>query len=107
MEYLLAKDSEYDHFVVIEPGVCFGGYGADDKIQVKVTDEGRLNVTMDTTCCQCSEPTSVHFFLDSYIPAETAWSYRNVLCKKCGVFQLKKIRYYAKEESHTARQKED
>lgn len=107
MKHLFAKGPERDYFVVIEPGTCFGGYGADDKIQVKITDAGRLDVTMDTTCCQCSEPTSVHFFLDSYIPAETAWSYRTVRCEKCGVRQLKKIRYYAKEESHTVRQEED
>lgn len=100
MKHLLAKGPERDYFIVIEPGACFGGYGAEDKIRVNVTDEGRLDVTMDTTCCQCSEPTSVRFFLDSYIPAETAWSYRKVLCEKCGVLQLKKIRYYAKEENH-------
>jgi hypothetical protein len=107
MKYLLAKDSEHDYFVVIEPGVCFGGYGADDRIQVKVTDAGWLDVTMDTTCCRCSEPMSIRFFLDSNIPAETSWSYRSVRCEKCNVLQLKKIRYYAKENSHMAQQKEE
>lgn len=99
MKHLIASDSERDYFVVIEPGVCFGGYGAEDKIQVTVNDWGKLDVTMNTTCCRCSKPTSIHFFLD-YIPAETTWSYRNARCEKCGVLQLKKIRYYAVEETH-------
>lgn len=51
MKHLLAKGPEPDYFIVIEPGVCFGGYGAEDKTRVKVTDYGRLDVTMDTTCC--------------------------------------------------------
>lgn len=100
MKHLLSRGSLRDYFIVIEPGVCFGGYGADDRIHVKVTDEGRLDVTMDTTCCWCSKPMSVRFFLDSYIPAEMEWSYRTVRCEKCGVRQLKKIRYHAEEENY-------
>jgi hypothetical protein len=65
LKHLIASDAERDYFVVIEPGVCFGGYGAEDKIRVKVTDEGRLDVTMNTICCQCSKPMSVRFFLDN------------------------------------------
>jgi len=100
MKHLLSRGSLRDYFIVIEPGVCFGGYGAEDRIHVKITDEGLLDVTMGTTCCYCSKPMSVRFFLDSYIPKETEWSSRNVRCKNCDVLQVKKIRYYLEEENH-------
>lgn len=99
MRHLLAKGFEHDYFIVVEPGVCFGGYGSEDKTQIKVLDDCRLKVTLHTTCCHCSKPIVVNFFLDSYIPAEPTWTDRIVHCKECGICQIKKIRYYAEEEN--------
>lgn len=98
MRHLLAKGLDHDYFLVIEPGMCFDGYGSEDTTQIQVLDDCRLRVTLHTTCYCCHRQIAVNFLLDSHIPATPTWRNETVHCKECDVWQIKKIRYYAEEE---------
>lgn len=98
MEHQLAKGM----YVVIEPGVCFDGYGQDDTTDIDIVERPRgdaiIVAILHTTCYHCHAPIDHRFSLGSRIPAEPQWKEETVYCHECDVCQKKKIRFYAKDD---------
>lgn len=83
--------------IIVEPGVCFDGYGSEDTTKLYLY-KGLLMVTLNTTCYRCHEPLTASFCLGSRVSAEPEWQVRTIRCRKCDVWQKKKIRYHAEED---------
>ena len=83
--------------IIVEPGVCFDGYGIEDTTELYVF-EGLLMVTLNTTCYRCHEPIARTFCLGNRVSTKPEWKEETVYCRKCDVYQKKKIRYYAEED---------
>lgn len=83
--------------LVVEPGVCFDNYGIQDSVDITQFKEQYM-ATLHTTCYLCREPISVCFGLGSSISATPIWREESVWCRKCDVWQKKKIKFYANSE---------
>lgn len=97
MEHQLANGT----YLVLEPGVCFDGYGHDDTTDIDFVERPRgdaiIVAILHTTCYLCHSPIDHRFGLGSYIPAQPQWKEETVHCSKCNIYQKKKLRYYVKE----------
>ena len=89
--------SESAQLIIVEPGVCFDAYGAQDSVDI-TQFKGVYMAALHTTCYLCHEPISVSFGLGNHISVTPTWRETSVWCKKCNVWQKKKIRFYAKSE---------
>lgn len=88
---------ESAQLIVVEPGVCFDGYGIQDSVDI-TQFKGQYMATLHTTCYLCRKPLSVVFGLGSHVSSAPTWREESVQCKKCDVWQKKKIRFYADSE---------
>lgn len=92
--------------LIIEPGVCFDGYGRGDKASVEILElpQGGVSIIaiLHTTCYKCHTEIVHRFDLGNYIPSEPRWKEETVRCRNCNVYQKKKIRYYVKDDAYEA-----
>lgn len=82
--------------IIVEPGVCSDGYGSEDTTKLDIF-KGLFMITLNTTCYRCHEPLTATFCLGSRVSAEPEWKTETVHCRKCDVYQIKKIRFYAED----------
>lgn len=87
-------------YLVVQPGVCFDGFGLEDTTEVSVTDKGNILITLHSTCCFCHKPITESWCFGNYIPAQPQWASCPAYCRSCGISQIKKIRYYVEEDDH-------
>ena len=82
--------------LVVEPGVCFGGYGSDGTVDID-NDDGFYRIVLHTTCCSCGVDVNISFLVGSGNVSESMeWIERPLRCPKCNVLQIKKIRFYVR-----------
>lgn len=102
MEHQLANGIH----LIIEPGVCFDGYGQTDTTDIDLVERPRddaiIVAILHTTCYLCHSPIDHRFSLGNHIPAQPQWLEETVHCRKCDVYQKKKIRFYVKDDAYEA-----